>query len=325
MVRGKKMMMRLPTLILLLMVVTVPAFSAEAGEPLARVATFHLKHPRYGATVLADGEYLYVVGGSQRRELITNIERVHAQTGQSVKITDELIPRHYAAAAIVNRKIYIFGGWTHGQRLGDPDGRVEVFDLATGRITQVARMPKPRAHMTAVVRDGKIHLIGGQMRSKDSLVQTSVMEIYNPATDRWYDGPPMPTPRETRAVLVGDFILALGGFAGNAAVAKVELYVPGENAWKSLPDLTRRVSAHSAAFLGEHVFLFGDYGSLSSVVAYNLKQRTSRPIKPGLDGTRHSTAVTHNGRIYVVGGATDEEGLAMDLVQVFELRVPPAK
>ncbi|HUR58950.1 MAG TPA: kelch repeat-containing protein [Opitutaceae bacterium] len=294
--------------------------AADPADLLTKVATFHLKHARYGATALADGDYLYVVGGSQRGELITNIERMHGQTGQSVKITDEIIPRQHGCATMVNRKIYIFGGWTHGQRKGDPDGRVEMFDLATGRLTQVARMPKPRAHMTAVVRGGKVHLIGGQMRSKDSLVQTSVMEIYDPATDRWSEGPPMPTPRETDAVLVGDFVLALGGFAGNAAVSKVELFVPAENVWKALPDLMRRTSAHSAAFLGEHVFLFGDYGSLSSVLAYDLKNRTSRAIKPGLEGTRHSSAVAHNGRIYVVGGNTDEQGTALDLVQVFELR-----
>jgi hypothetical protein len=302
-------------------VCTFPAFgAAPVTEPLSHVATFHLRQARFATAALTDGQAIYVVGGTDHHELIGTVERLDPLTGATTLISDKLIPRNFGSAALVAGKIYTFGGWTHGTTLGDPDARVEQLDLATGKVTLMHAMPKPRTHMAAVVRQGRIYLIGGNLVSRGALVQSGMMEIYEPATDRWSDGPPMPTPREAHAALVGDFIVAPAGYAANAAVAKVEMFVPAETQWKALPDLRQRVSACAVGFLGEDLFLFGDYGSLGQVLAYNLRDRSSRAIKPGFDGVRHAAAVVVGRRIYIIGGTRDQDNVAVDLVQVFELR-----
>ncbi|MCX6950820.1 MAG: hypothetical protein NTV51_01340 [Verrucomicrobia bacterium] len=241
-----------------------------------------------------------------------------------VTITDELIPRRYLAAAVVDHKLYVIGGWdsTPG-RQPEPVSRMQIFDLATGKITLGPPPPTPRAHAAAVVHQGKIYVIGGQAVVRASaLVQTGQVEIFDPATGQWTSGAPMPTPRETAATRVGDFILVPGGFAANAARANVEYYMPLKDAWQVLPDLRQRMSACSVVFLGDHLFLFGNYGTPSEVLAYHLKTRTSRLIRPGYTPVHHTSAVVNGGQIYVVGGNTDRDGRASDLIQVFALTPP---
>ena len=124
--------------------------------------------------------------------------------------------------------------------------------------------------------------------------------------------------------------ITTGIFSWIAAHAAEEARAAGEKAptpcWRTLKSggelnpkypggiaaARRKLAAEGHAFVRKGTRVF--------VLAYDLKNRTSRPLEPGLEGTRHSTAVAHNGRIYVVGGNTDEQGLALDLVQVFELR-----
>lgn len=291
---------------------------AAEPEPLVKVGDFHLKRGRFGAAAVAEGDYVYVLGGGDRAEFYGDIERFNVKTHAVVRITDELIPRRHHAAAVVNHKLYIFGGWNNAPGFAEPEPRVEVFDFATGKLSVGAPMPTPRAHTAAIARQGAIYTIGGEgVLRNNTLVEMNLMEIYDPTANAWRQGPPMPTPREAHAALVADFIMVAGGYSAHAAQAKVEFFLPQENEWRALPDLGEAVSACSVAFLGHHLFLFGNFGSESHVVAYDLRNRTSRLIKPGFKPARHTAAVAHNGFIYVVGGNIDPDLDSYDNIQVF--------
>lgn len=303
-----------------------PAFTSRAAEPepLAKVGEYRLKRARYGAAAVSEGDYVYVIGGTDRNEFFGSIERFDVKSHRVVTITDALIPRRYLSAAVVDHKIYILGGWDNTPGVQpEPVSRVEIFDLATGKITFGPPPLLPRSHAAAIAYQGKILLIGGQAVVRASaLVQTNQVEIFDPATGQWAKGRSMPTPRETAAALVGDFILVPGGFAANAARAAVEYYLPQKDAWQTLPDLCQRMSACSVVFLGDHLFLFGNYGAPSEVLAYHLKTRTSRLIRPGYTPVHHTAAVVNGGQVYVIGGNIDRDGNASDLIQVFALTPP---
>jgi hypothetical protein len=131
----------------------------------------------------------------------------------------------------------------------------------------------------------------------------------------------MPTPRETKAVVVTGFIITAGGYREPVARTEVEMFVPEANAWKALPPLSRKTSANTMVFLGEHLFLFGDYYDRHTVLAYNLRTRKSEVYRiPGYTGMRHATTVVWRERIYVIGGnVTTESGNESDLIQIFAL------
>ena len=168
---------------------------------------------------------------------------------------------------------------------------------------------------------GKIHVIGGFVRSGAKAVRTNSTVVFDLMTQRWSPGVPMPTPREAEAALVdGPEIVVPGGYNGVSALADVECFNLRDGTWRTLPPLCRPASAHSLAFLGHHLFLFGHYDAPEQCIAYDLRTRQSETISVPFRGARHSAAVVHQGRIYVIGGRGDESPKAFDLVQVFALR-----
>src|SRR5207248_11004830 len=65
-------------------------------------------------------------------------------------------------------------------------------------------------------------------------------------TRRSSDLPPMPMPRESSGALVGDFIIVPGGYRSHRADDSVDFFIPKENAWRSLPHLSRRSEEHTS-------------------------------------------------------------------------------
>lgn len=330
---------------------------AAEPEPLVKVDEFHLKTERYGAAVVADGDYVYVIGGANRSGLLNDIERFDTRTHQVEVITNKLKPRRYHGAVFLDGKIFIVGGQAAdvfesnvtdvessahaGSSMRSPatsrsreasedllsaslaqtsfEERVEIYDIATNQISYGAPQPTPRISAAVAGAGGKIFLMGGVRLVGRAAAQTNLTDVYDPASDRWSPGALMPTPREGNAVVVGDFIMIPGGFVHGSTVAKVEFYIPAQNSWLTLPDLTKPMGAGSVTFLGNYLFLFGSLGADSRVVAYDLRNRTSRVIKPGFKPSRHGAAIAHNGRIYVVGGSVNPEGDAYNDIQVFAL------
>ena len=286
---------------------------AAPGERLVKVGDFHLKTARFGAAAVAGGDYVYVIGGDNESGYLGDIERFDIRTHEVVRLTDRLTARRYHGAVLAGDKIYVFGG----QRVNPlPDsemmeGSVDVYDLATGRITQGTPMPTPRCFAATVLFKNKVYVIGGAYLHGNAFVQTGLMEIFDLATGAWSTGPAMPTARECRAAVVDDFILVPGGYRSRARVAQVEFFVVPENAWKKLPELCEPVSANSVAFLGSQLFLFGNFSDEKDVVAYDLRTRASQVIQPGYLPARHTAAVVHAGRIYVVGGGLVEHTAAV--------------
>jgi len=114
--------------------------------------------------------------------------------------------RNHAAAGVVNGRIYVIGG-----RLGSVfittatnTDIVEEYDPATnqwGRL--LAPMPNARSAVAWGVHDGRIYVVGGEMRTRDLWGTFTAVDAYEPKTNSWIRMPPMPMPRHG---LAADFI-----------------------------------------------------------------------------------------------------------------------
>jgi N-acetylneuraminic acid mutarotase len=81
-------------------------------------------------------------------------------------------------------------------------------------------------------------------------------DIYDPATDSWSSGPPLPTPRSgVAATLYRGMILVLGGEVSPRTFAENEAYNPKTNAWQRLADMPAPRHATGAAVVGDSVYL----------------------------------------------------------------------
>ncbi len=299
---------------------TATAVASDASLPLRKVGEFRLQHPRQGAAAVVHDDCIYVFGGGAGGA-ITIVEKFDTRTAEVAQVDTRLMPRRYHSVLEHAGKFYLFGGPGHGLSGILYEHAVEIYDPAGNTVSRGPAMAEARSHMAAVTLGDKAYLIGGSKLRDNDRVQTNETSVFDFAAGTWSKGVPMPTPRETLAAVVTGFILVPGGYRSSRAATEVEMFVPQENAWKKLPPLSRRTSAHSLAFLGEHLFLFGDYDDLDTVLAYNLRTRKSSVLRiPGYRGNRHATTVVHRDRIYVIGGnRTTESGDESYRIQVFAL------
>ncbi len=151
--------------------------------------------PRKTKTCVVDGK-IYAIGGwstdSEQSHLET-VEVYDPATDTWAKAQSMNHARCSAAISVVNGEIYAVGGigWPPNR---DPSGRylsslylsnVEVFNPKTNQWREKTEMSVPKAaHSTSVI-DGKIYVMGGYLQEGRKSKLLSVIEVYDPVTDRW--------------------------------------------------------------------------------------------------------------------------------------------
>ncbi len=150
--------------------------------------------------------------------------------------------RTAGAIAVVNDKIYVVGGRTPPHGEADYDD-FAVYDPATDTWTRLPHLPTRRHHLNAVTIDGKIYVAGGTLivgagGYSDGGGTTNILEIFDPATNTWSQGQPMPTAREAASGIVANGCFHI--FAGEVPDADVllahEVYNPVTNSWAKMTD-----------------------------------------------------------------------------------------
>jgi N-acetylneuraminic acid mutarotase len=300
----------------------VPALAAtkEAPTPslLVKVAEYRMHHARQGAAAAALGDYIYIFGGFADGAL-GSVERLNVNSGAIEVLTNKATARRYHAAIEYRGRFYLFGG--DGQTLDRGYvTAVEIFDPKNNSFSSAPPMPAQVSGMAAVRVADRVYFMGGRAIDRSRRGWSNAMLVYDLAGEKWDRMADMPIASESKGVEVDSVALVLGGFNGRESLKSVLAFSPSENVWRELPPLPRATSAHSAAKLGDYVFLFGDYYERNEVLAYNLKTLQSGKVGIEFKGGRHTAAVEHRGRIYVLGGnqstnSPDES----DLVQVYEL------
>ncbi len=299
-----------------------PLAALAANTPVVRVATWKLQAARMSPAVAVHGNFLYVFGGGAGGAPVYQAERVDLTTGKSELLGPKFIGRRFHNALEYGGTIYLFGG---SKFSGDPTKLViEIYDPATGQLTEGRNMPHIRSGMSAVVMGDTALFFGGRKFVRSGVFsQTNEGSAYTFGTDSWAAAPAMPTPRENAgsAVVSGFFVVA-GGSSSSGKLTEVEMFVPAEWGWKRLPPLSSPTSNHAMVYLGNWLFLFGDREDPAQVLAYDLRTRKSASVKVDFLPARNAVAVRAGDRIYVVGGESTAErsrGSERDDVQVFEL------
>jgi hypothetical protein len=160
--------------------------------------------------------------------------------------------------------------------------------------------------------DGRVLIVGGW--SSTGQITASV-EIFDPKTNSFSQGPPMPGPRDAAAAvtLPDGTILVTGGRDsrhGHGLTSTV-IYDPATNAWRDGPTMsTPRFKLAAIALKGGRVLVFGgttdDTRVLASTEILDPATRTFEP-GPAMSTSRYkfgdAVARTRGGRVLVVGGS----------------------
>lgn len=336
-------------------VVKLPEVSVSTWVPVKKVGEYALLEPRFGpAAAVVDGK-IYVFGGMNGVDAISNtIECFDPATKSSSIVGRMKRERCFHQVAVVGSKCFIFGGY-NGTKLREPmrwmmpfevEASVEIFDTKDGSLVWGPEMPEPRV-MFGCVSDGKkIYVVGGDVRvtTLDSSIKRPVADRFFRLKDRvnvikeyrsmsatrsmaaldlqsmaWEPMPPMPTYRECSAAWVpGSSIVVLGGYDGHSARREVESFDTRTKTWHVQPILSERVSANSLVYCGSHLLSFGDYDSPGTITAYDLETKTSEKLELRYTPARHGAVVASEGRIFVIGGKRYANSACLAIVQVFD-------
>jgi N-acetylneuraminic acid mutarotase len=178
------------------------------------------------ATALIGGR-VYVAGGIVGSTTTNRVARYDPTTDTWTELAPMPQGRNHAASATDGTRMFVAGG----RGVGSGDGNtvangfdtLQVFDPATGAWrtsatpgSGLAPLPQARGGMgKAVFTGGELYVIGGETQTGAGATSRNVyqrVDIYNPQTNSWRLGTPMPTARHgIFPVLLGNRITVAGG------------------------------------------------------------------------------------------------------------------
>jgi N-acetylneuraminic acid mutarotase len=124
-------------------------------------------------------------------------------------LANGLVPRIEGVSAVVDNKLYVFGGFFNG-RLQVTE-TAEMYDPQTDTWAPLAPLPLPGTHFGIEVVDNTIWLAGGFLGDNPG-VSSDQVQIYDIASNTWRFGPAFPVPRSAGALVRnGNTLHYIGG------------------------------------------------------------------------------------------------------------------
>ena len=187
--------------------------------------------------------------------------------------------------------------------------------------TLATPLPAQLDHIQGVAVGGKIYYIGGLIKYPSP--ETGSVWIYDPKTDSFSSGAPMPAGRERGAggVAVHDGkIYYAGGLHSGVAVPWFDEYDPVTNTWTKLPDMpTPREHSH-AAVVGDKLYAIGgrDGVAIGENDTYDFTTGTWQSDLAPLPTLRWGFATAALGRrVLVIGGENTELDKTFNTVEAY--------
>jgi large repetitive protein len=241
-------------------------------------------------------------------------------------------PRHENGYVRVGDRFYLVGG--RGTR------PVEIFDPATGEWSGGATPPVEMHHFQAVEFEGMIYVLGALTGGWPTEPPVPDIYIYDPAADRWSQGPSIPADRRrgaAGAVVHEGQIYLVGGIQNghtSGHVAWLDVFDPRAGTWRRLADAPRARDHFHAGILDGKLYVAG--GRLSSAVpgegfrhtvsevdVYDLRGGTwsTLPTTTNLPTARAGSATAVlEGRLLVLGGESGSQEPAHAEVEALDPR-----
>jgi len=227
------------------------------------------------AGVATDGTFIYLAGGYTSNSSgagqtfgTKQVWRYNPADNSYLRLADLPVERAAGQLYVLNGNLHYVGG-TNISRTQDVGNHyvISIANAATAGApwSELAPLPNPRHHAGGVAIDGRLYYIGGQKGHDGALVPQSDVHIYDPATNTWAVGVPLPQPRNhhgSSTFVSGGRIIILGGQGNNGQTlsASALAYTPGASAWVALTNLPQaRHSGVGNALGGKLYFTTGSF------------------------------------------------------------------
>lgn len=224
------------------------------------------------------------------------------------------------ASAALDGKLYVAGGFSSAG-LNLISREQWRHDARSGEWRELLPLPERAHHLQAVAVGNRVYYLAGL--TGIPFEPLGAVWAYRPRAGRFIFGSSMPPRRARGAAGVAAYrgrIYVAGGQADGAATPLFDVYDPGRDRWRALPDLPRAREHLGGAFVGDRLYAVGGRTSAGPVLTtdvYDVSRgrwlRAAAPIPTGRGGL----AVTaSDGLIWAIGGEGD--GIAHPEVEVYD-------
>jgi N-acetylneuraminic acid mutarotase len=214
--------------------------------------------PRMYFAIAVFQDAIYVIGG-RGSESAYSLNEVYFPSNDSW-VTKKSMPVAASdiAANVFGQKIYVIWG---SENL--------VYDILNDSWTNATSMPHPVSAYASAIFQNKIYFFGGSTRPPIPPIYCNYTQIYNPTTDTWSSGAPLPTSSQenvaisavaTSGSLSLRRIYVLGGWSVDDVLSGSNLnrvYYPENDSWIfGAPMPTGRVGV-ALAVVNDTIFAIG--------------------------------------------------------------------
>jgi N-acetylneuraminic acid mutarotase len=205
--------------------------------------------------------------------------------------------RYHLASAVVDGKIYVFGGYNSGNRSEN-----QVYDPDTNAWTTLAPMPAARYRLAGASLNGIVYAIAGYMSGSG---RRDDVHAYDPSTNTWNSKAAIPSPTEHgMACAGGGKLYFMGGYDGNGS-DKLHEYDPGTNSWTQKADMPEIKYAGMCTFLNGKIYAFGGdnwAGYSTHAYSYDPSADSWSTLADMPFYLAYGAAVNYDEKIYLGGG-----------------------
>jgi hypothetical protein len=122
---------------------------------------------------------IHVIAGYAKHRVDGNFHQVYDSRAKTWSLKAPFpIGCNHVAGVSIGSKIYAFGGFIEQNRC--PHSKCFMYDTETDTWSPIAGLARPRGAISAIVLDGKIHLLGGR-----DVRSVEWHEIYDPQSDKY--------------------------------------------------------------------------------------------------------------------------------------------
>ncbi|WP_190294908.1 kelch repeat-containing protein [Marinobacter sp. R17] len=198
-----------------------------------------------------------------------------------------------------------------------PDGVLFVGEFGGGKLTVLtpeslgcwdtpSPLPAPVLDAAGASINSLVYVVGG----KNSTGHLNTLRIYNPASNSWSTGAPLPGEgvENPAVVVLGGQLYVFGGSTApfSGAVSNAAVYSPGSNSWTPLTDMPTARGGATAQAMNGLIYVIGGMNSqgssLNTVEIFN-PSTGNWQTGPALNVRRDNpVSALLEGKVYVFGG-----------------------
>jgi N-acetylneuraminic acid mutarotase len=228
--------------------------------------------PETGFSIAAYQNKIYLIGSSFNEVYDSITDTWQSKTPMPTSILS-------ASANVVNGKIYVISGYTSDY---ETIGLNQVYDIANDSWTTKTSIPTPVVSCASAASGGKIFIMGGQNQYLRDNMNVNLNQVYDPATDSWSLGAPLPTlvlgarAGATTGVMAPERIYIFGGGLNGeiGGTNATQVYNPHSNSWTYGADMPIERVAFSVAVVNDLLYAIGGERAITAPFFGNVDQYT---------------------------------------------------